>query len=36
MEKVSIEVVPMRAHTIETETIAHTVVAVVMMERGIV
>ena len=36
MENVSIEVTPKSAHTIETEIIAQTVVAVVMMERGIV
>ena len=34
MEKLSIEVTPMSAHTTDTETIAATVVAVVMMERG--
>lgn len=34
MENVRIDVVPMRAHTIETETIAVTVVAVVIIERG--
>ena len=34
MENVRIDVVPISAHTMDTEIIAHTVVAVVMMERG--